>query len=189
MIVDWSLIFTLWKFGYWEREKLESGLNKNRRENTERQNKERTLENKTENHWALDAEGQNHNPLILTLGSGLSYCPRPSRLPVTSFLISANCILITHPTCLRQTESVFGPCNKKPNEVRLINLASVLKSHNSLTKLTHRTFRRKNNDKNFSYVHDRNNLKQMWGSFLLSFYQLILCTRYRFWSILWLEVV
>lgn len=90
---------------------------------------------------------------------------------------------------LRQLESVFGPCNKKLNELRLTNLASVLRSYNSLTKLTQRTFSRKNNDKNFSYVHDRNNFKQMWRSFLLSSYQLILCTRNRYWSILQLEMV
>lgn len=59
-----------------------------------------------------------------------------------------------------------------PNQLRLITLgfkfSGVPRSYNSFTKLTKRIFRRKNNDKNFSYVGDRNQLRQMRESFKLS---------------------
>lgn len=54
-----------------------------------------------------------------------------------------------------------------PQQLRLITLgikfSSIPRSYNPFTKLTNRTFRRKNNDKNFSYVGDRNHPRQMGG--------------------------
>lgn len=83
---------------------------------------------KTENDWASDAEGQNHNPLVLVLGSWLSYCPRPSWIPVTFLALKNHLHPYNIQPFLRQFLSQsFFLATKKPNELRLINLASVLR--------------------------------------------------------------